>query len=262
MLTRRHLMTTALAATAGATLIRPFAAMAQDLTGDVYDTDGGQISIHPVAHASFVLVTPAGVLYVDPVGGADAYDALPDPDAVLITHEHGDHYDPDTLSALAERAGGSLPMITNPAVAEMLAPELAEGNAPLANGESGEILGYTVDAVPAYNTTEDRLQYHPEGRDNGYVLSVDGLRIYIAGDTEDTPEFRAQEEIDIAFVPFNLPYTMTEDQAASGVAEMGPKVVYPYHFRGSDPEMFTSLLSEAGSETDVVMGGWYSQSES
>ncbi|MGI3165280.1 MBL fold metallo-hydrolase [Pseudooceanicola sp. 200-1SW] len=258
MLTRRHLMTTALAATAGATLIRPFAAMAQDLTGDVYETASGRVSIHPVAHASFVLVTPAGVIYVDPVGGAEAYAALPDPDAVLITHEHGDHYDAETLAALAARADGALAMITNPAVAEMLAPDLAAANAPLANGDSGEVLGYEVAAVPAYNMTEDRLQYHPKGRDNGYVLNVDGLRIYIAGDTEDTPEFRAQSDIDIAFVPFNLPYTMTEDQAASGVAEMAPKVVYPYHYRGSDTDLFAARLSEAGAETQVVMGGWYS----
>lgn len=257
MPTRRQVMTTTLSAAAGATLLRPFAAMAQDLTGDIYKTATGRISIHPVSHASFVMQTPAGILYVDPVGGAAAYEALPAPDAILITHHHGDHFDPETLTALVERAGGPVPMITNPTVGEQLPDAMAGANTVMENGDSAEILGHAIEAVPAYNLTEERTQYHPKGRDNGYVLQIDGTRVYIAGDTEDTPEMRALEGIDIAFVPFNLPYTMTEQQAAEGVAAFAPSVVYPYHYRGSDPELFTSLLAEAGAETEVVMGGWY-----
>ncbi len=254
---RRRLLMTALAGAATAPLLRPFAAMAQNLTGDSYDTAGGdKLSIHPVQHASFVMDTPAGVIHVDPVGGGAAYEALPAAAAILITHHHGDHFDPETLAALQERAGG-VPMIVNPTVAEALPPEMAEMATVMENGDSGELLGLPIEAVPAYNMTEDRLQYHPKGRDNGYVVTVDGLRVYIAGDTEDTPELRGMEDIDIAFVPFNLPYTMTEEQAAEGVAAFAPKVVYPYHYRGSDPEKFASLLSEAGAPTEVVMGSWY-----
>ncbi|MBR9763805.1 MAG: MBL fold metallo-hydrolase [Rhodobacteraceae bacterium] len=256
MLTRRKLMATGIAATSGAMLIRPFAAMAQNLTGDSYDTDSGQVSIHPVSHASFVMDTPAGRIYVDPVGGAAAYEALPAADAILITHHHGDHFDPETLAGLVERAG-SVPMITNPTVAESLPAELQGSNTVMANGDSATLLGYDIRAVPAYNYTEDRQGYHPEGRDNGYVISVDGLTVYVAGDTEDTPEMRALEGIDLAFVPFNLPYTMTEEQAAAGVTAFAPKVVYPYHYRGSDLDLFESLLAESGAATEVMRGDWY-----
>ena len=259
MITRRHLLTSAAAGAAGASILRPFAAMAQNLTGDVYRLDGGgSLSIHPISHASFVMDTPAGVIYVDPVGGAAAYGALPAPDAILITHHHGDHFDPETLAGLSERAGGPVPMLTNPKVGEELAPELAEANTVLANGESGTLLGLPIEAIPAYNYTEDRLQYHPKGRDNGYLVEVGGKRVYIAGDTEDTEEMKALSDIDIAFVPFNLPYTMTEEQAAAGVGAFAPGVVYPYHYRDSDPELFKTLLSEQEVQTEVVMGPWYS----
>lgn len=255
---RRTLMLSAVAGLSATTLMRPFAAMAQNLTGDSYDTAGGNsLSIHPVQHASFVMDTPAGRIYVDPVGGGAAYAALPPADAILITHHHGDHFDPETLTALQARAGGGVPMIVNPTVAEALPDEMAQLVQVMENGDSAELLGLPVEAVPAYNMTEDRLQYHPKGRDNGYLVTVDGTRVYIAGDTEDTPELKAMENIDIAFVPFNLPYTMTEEQAAAGVAAFAPKVVYPYHYRGSDPEKFASLLRDAGAPSEVVMGGWY-----
>ena len=115
--------------------------------------------------------------------------------------------------------------------------------------------------MPAYNTTPDRLQYHPKGRDNGYVLtSPDHGRIYIAGDTEDTPEFRAQSDIDTVFLPMNLPYTMTAEQAAAGVTEMKPRRAVPYHHRGTDPATFRAALQAAGSETEVVVLYWYPDS--
>ncbi|MEC7298710.1 MAG: MBL fold metallo-hydrolase [Pseudomonadota bacterium] len=262
MLSRRSILLTGAAAT-GSLLIRPYAAMAEshaaktmagDMTGDVYKSRSGEVVIHPVAHASFVMETPAGTFYVDPVGGADAYDGMPMPDFILITHHHGDHYDPETLSGLWH---DNLAMITNPEVFEKLPEDMKAKTRSLSNGDQGEARGLPIQAIPAYNTTQDRLNYHPQGRDNGYVLSVDGLRIYIAGDTEDTPEMRALTDIDIAFVPFNLPYTMTEDQAASAVAEFGPKVVYPYHYRDSDPELFAKLLAEANDTPQVVMGPWY-----
>ncbi|WP_407495400.1 MBL fold metallo-hydrolase [Pseudooceanicola sp. MF1-13] len=258
MLSRRTILLSAVAAS-GAALIRPYAAMAEShgaMGGDTYKTDSGEITIHPVSHASLVMETPAGVIYVDPVGGADAYSDYPAPDMILITHHHGDHFDPDTLSALWH---DEIEMITNPTVFDDLSEEMKAKTVSMSNGDSGEGRGLPIEAIPAYNTTEDRLQYHPEGRDNGYILSIDGLRVYIAGDTEDTPEMRALSDIDIAFVPFNLPYTMTEQQAASAVAEFAPKVVYPYHYRDSDPELFASLLADENSDPEVKMGPWYGQ---
>ncbi|SES25609.1 L-ascorbate metabolism protein UlaG, beta-lactamase superfamily [Tranquillimonas rosea] len=254
MTTRRTFIRGAAAGIA-ATTILPYAARAQSQDGDTFATDGGEITVHPVSHASFVMETPAGVIYNDPVGEASAYESFPAPDLILITHEHGDHYNAETLAALV---GEDTQLLTNPAVYDMLPEDLKAQATAIANGETAEMMGVPIEAVPAYNTTEDRLQYHPEGRDNGYILEIDGMRVYIAGDTEGTDEMRALENIDLAFVPMNLPYTMAVDQAADAVADFAPTYVYPYHYRDSDPEEFAALLSESDAETEVKMGPWYS----
>lgn len=253
---RRQTLKLGAAALTGLALpqIVPYAARAASGQGDAYPTETGEITIRPVSHASFVMTTPGPVIYCDPVGGAGAYEGMPAPELILITHEHGDHYDEPTLTELA---GEGVRIVANPAVAEMMPEGLRDKTTVLANGDSAEIAGLTIDAIPAYNTTEDRLQYHPEGRDNGYVLGIDGRRVYIAGDTEDIPEMRALEDIDIAFVPMNLPYTMTVEQAAAGVAAFRPAVVYPYHYRDQDPLAFESLVAEQAEDVEVVQGPWY-----
>lgn len=229
----------------------PVAALAQ-ASDFRHAVEGGEVVIHPVDHASMLLETPAGVILVDPVGGAEAYADLPAPDLILITHEHGDHYDQPTLDALPP-----VPIIANPAVAEMLPAPMAERTTVMENGDSGEILGQPIEAIPAYNTTEDRLQNHPQGRDNGYILTLGGQRFLIAGDTEDTPELRALTDIHVAFLPMNLPYTMSVEQAAEAVTAFAPDIVYPYHHRGSDLETFTRLVDEGGSGAQVVIAPWY-----
>ena len=235
------------AALLGSALIPAFA-MGQDAPQDApmempkvltHATDAGDVVIHPVDHASMVWETPAGVIYVDPVGGAEAYADLPAPDLILITHEHGDHFDQPTLDALAE-----VPMITNQAVFDML-PESMQGRATaMANGDTGTALDYDLEAIPAYNITEDRLQYHPQGRDNGYILAIGGKRFLIAGDTEDTPELRALKDIHVAFLPMNLPYTMTPEMAAEAAKVLQPKILYPYHFGKTDTSQLSRLLKE------------------
>jgi L-ascorbate metabolism protein UlaG (beta-lactamase superfamily) len=243
-------------AAAGATTFLPFAARAANHASDVFSTDMGEIAVHPVSHASFVMETPAGTIYVDPVGEPTAYSQFPDPDLILITHEHGDHYDAETLAALA---GEDTQIITNPAVHGMLAEDLQAKAEEIENGGSTSFGDIGIDAIPAYNTTEERLNFHPEGRDNGYVLSFGDFRVYISGDTEDIPAMRALENIDLAFVCMNLPFTMDAEQAASAVSAFAPTYVYPYHFRGrdggtQDTEEFASLLDGA---TDVRIGDWY-----
>ena len=254
--TRRSTLKLGLAGLAGigATTIMPYAARAQQGGGDSYEVEGGEIVIFPIDHASFVMTVPGMVIYVDPVGGASAYEGHPAPDLILITHEHGDHYDVETLAALA---GEQTQLVTNPAVFDMLPEDLKARATSIGNGESTGVGDLGIEAIPAYNTTEGRLQYHPRGRDNGYVLTVGGRRVYIAGDTEDIPEMRALSDIHIAFVPLNLPFTMYVDQASSAVAEFKPDFVYPYHYRDSDPEAFAARVAEAGVETQVVMGPWY-----
>ena len=127
---------------------------------------------------------------------------------------------------------------------------------PLANGNETSLLGLTVEAIPMYNLTEERLGYHAMGRGNGYVVTMGGTRVYISGDTEDIPEMRALENIDVAFVCFNLPFTMTEEQAASAVAEFAPAIMYPYHYGESDVDLFVELLGE-DSGVEVRRGAWY-----
>jgi L-ascorbate metabolism protein UlaG (beta-lactamase superfamily) len=203
-------------------------ANAQALNGDHVKTNqGGDLVIHPINHATFAMAWNTSTIYVDPVGGASAFSALPAPNLVLITDIHGDHLSADTLNATV-----------------------------LANGETKSIKGVSIEVVPMYNTTPERLQYHTKGRGNGYVVTLGGKRIYISGDTEDIPEMRALENIDVAFVCFNLPYTMTEEQAASAVRDFSPKIVYPYHYRGSDIAKFKKLVgNDAGIE--VREGSWY-----
>ena len=244
---RRHFLATTAAATLTPATLRAAA------HGDNSFANGA-ITVHPIAHASIVLETPAGTLYVDPVGDPAQYADFPNPDLILITHEHGDHFKPDTLGAIA----GDTPLLTNPAVHGKLASDLAANASSVANGGSHQFANATIDAIPAYNHSADRLKFHPEGRDNGYVLTIDGFRIYISGDTEDIAEMRALSGIDLAFVCMNLPFTMDAEAAASAVNEFKPAVVYPYHYRGrdggtQDPKEFAALLTDV----DVRFGDWY-----
>ena len=213
-------------------------------TGDTFDTDAGPITVHPVAHASFVMETPKGTIYVDPVGDVAQYKDFPDADLVLITHEHGDHYNADTLAAVV---GENTQMITNPAVYDMLPEALKAKASAVGNGETAQFDDLRIEAIPAYNTTQERKDFHPVGRDNGYVLNFEGFRVYVSGDTEDTPEMRGLINIDVAFVCMNLPFTMDANAAASAVSEFAPTYVYPYHYRGrdggtQDPEAFAKRV--------------------
>jgi L-ascorbate metabolism protein UlaG (beta-lactamase superfamily) len=223
------------------------------MAGDPIPTERGDLIVHPIAHATFAMAWDGKTIYVDPVGGAESFADLPSPDLILITDIHGDHLDAPTLEAVVAE---DTVIVAPAAVIEQLPAGLGSVARPLANGERLSLLDLDVDAVPMYNLTEDRLQYHDKGRGNGYVLTAGGTRFYISGDTEDIPEMRALENIDVAFVCFNLPYTMTEEQAASAVLEFAPGIVYPYHYRGSDVELFTTLVNEGGG-TEVRIGGWY-----
>ncbi|MES1926611.1 MBL fold metallo-hydrolase [Salinisphaera sp. T31B1] len=217
-------------------------------------TADGPITLYPVHHASFVMRWNGHTIYVDPVGPAERYAGLGAPDLVLITHGHGDHLDTDTLDALDT---GDALMVMPQAVADGLDMSHGKTRRVMANGDRIDTHGMTVDAMPMYNLPETPDSRHPKGWGNGYVLNMGGKRIYISGDTEGTDEMRALENIDLAFVCMNLPYTMGVEQAADAVAEFAPATVYPYHYRGQDIERFKTLVNQANPNVTVRLYDWY-----
>jgi L-ascorbate metabolism protein UlaG (beta-lactamase superfamily) len=231
--------------------LRPAFAETVALKGDPIATSAGDVILHPVKHASLVIGFADQILYFDPVGGAALYAGLPKPTAIFITHAHPDHFDVPTLDALG---AASVPIIAPKMVVDGLPASLKAKATEIANGASTKVAGIAVDAVAAYNVTEDRLKYHPKGVGNGYVLHFGDKTIYVAGDTEETPEMDALTGIDVAFLPMNLPYTMTEAQAAKAVQTFKPKIVYPYHYKGSDPKKFADAV---GTAAEVRLVDWY-----
>lgn len=223
------------------------------LTGDRIATSNGDLTIHPIDHATFAMGWDGRIIYVDPVGGAEAFRDLPGPDLILITDIHGDHLSVETLEAVA---GESTVIVAPAAVVEQLPATVGSEARTLDNGSEISLFDLTVLALPMYNLTDERLQYHDKGRGNGYVVTMGGQRVYISGDTEDIPEMRALEDIDVAFICFNLPYTMTEEQAASAVLVFRPGIVYPYHYRGSDLDAFVASVAE-NPGIEVRIGAWY-----
>ena len=228
----------------------------------IEQTEDSEIKIIPIAHATIVLEWKNITIYVDPVGGAAAFEGQKQPDLILITDVHGDHLSVETLEALnTVKAKIIVPQAVADKIPENFTPQLDVLN----NGDSKERYGITVEAIPMYNLREEALKFHEKGRGNGYVLNIDNQRLYFSGDTEDIPEMRALKNIDKAFICMNLPYTMTPDRAADAVLEFKPKQVYPYHYRGrpdvSDVAQFKELVNAENSNIEVVQLDWYPNEE-
>lgn len=216
------------------------------------------VHIDPIEHASMVLTWNNTVLYVDPVGSADMYAQKAPPAIVLLTDIHGDHLNIDTVTAIVQP---DTIIVAPQAVFGDLPEALQQQTTLLANGENTTIQEFSIEAVPMYNIPESEDTFHTKGRGNGYLVEKDGTRVYIAGDTSGTPEMRALTNIDIAFVPMNLPYTMDVDEAADAVIDFAPRTVIPYHYRGtdglSDVAKFKELVHAANQNIDVLLLGWY-----
>ena len=216
------------------------------------------IKVIPIEHATAVLEWNDITLYIDPVGGPEAFQGQKEPDLILITDIHGDHLSVETLEALnTSKAKIMLPQAVADKFPKNFIPQLDVLN----NGDSKERYGITIEAIPMYNLREEALKFHTKGRGNGYVLNMGNQRLYFSGDTEDIPEMRALKNIDKAFVCMNLPYTMTPESAADAVLEFKPKQVYPYHYRGrpdvSDVNEFKELVNAGNSEIEVIQLDWY-----
>ncbi|WP_242918945.1 MBL fold metallo-hydrolase [Pontibacter liquoris] len=233
-------------------------AQAQIATYDKIETSKGPLVIQPIQHASMVLTWDNKTIYVDPTGGAKAYAGTKAPDLVLITDIHGDHLDVATLDSIKL---DSAVLVVPQAVADKLPSKYKAQVVVMKNGQNSTQLNIPIQAVAMYNLPETADAKHPKGRGNGYILQLGDKRVYIAGDTEDIPEMRALQHIDVAFVPMNLPYTMDINQAASGVLAFKPKVVYPYHYRGqngfSDVEAFKKAVESKNKNIAVRLLTWY-----
>ncbi|MGC9327561.1 MAG: MBL fold metallo-hydrolase [Candidatus Hinthialibacter sp.] len=220
-----------------------------------FQTAEGPLIIHPIQHASFVMQWNDQTIFVDPVGGLDLYKQFPKANLILLTHDHGDHLNQDVIDGVSS----DFTQIIAPApVIEKLNASSKPRAILMANGDKKTLGAVSIEALPMYNTTPERLRYHQKGKGNGYVLTLGGKRIYISGDTEDIPEMRALRNIDIAFVCMNLPYTMSVEQAADAVRDFKPKIVYPYHYRGSNLEKFKTLVG-ADLPIEVKIVDWYAK---
>jgi len=179
------------------------------------------------------------IIHIDPVSDMGDYSSLPKADLILVTHSHFDHFKPETVDMLTK--DGTELIISEDCVNE------ASGGIVMKNGDTKTVKGLVIEAVPAYNIKHMRAPgkpFHPKGVGNGYVLTLGDKRVYIAGDTENIPEMKELSGIDIAFLPMNLPYTMTPEMTADAALSFKPKILYPYHFGETDTGRLIDLLKD------------------
>ena len=216
---------------------------------DEFTTKSGKkVTITCIKHASMEINYKGVEIQVDPVGmwlkPETDYATFPKANIILITHEHKDHFDREAIHQIRTPATS---IYVNQAVFGHFKNGLV-----MRNGDKVQYSDdISIEAVPAYNTTPDHAQFHPKGRDNGYILTLDGLRIYIAGDTEDIPEMANLKDIDIAFLPCNQPYTMTIDQCVKAAKIIKPKVLFPYHYNDTPVHKLSILLAGSGTQVYV-----------
>lgn len=215
---------------------------------DVIKTKTGDLKITFIGHGTLMFHYAGKVIHVDPVSREADYSKMPKADLILVTHEHGDHLDPKVISML--RTDETKVVLTK-ICAERLALSGVEGVAGgivMKNGDVRTVMGLKIEAVPAYNIVHKRSNgapFHPKGRGNGYVVTFGKTRVYIAGDTENIPEMKKLKKIDIAFLPMNVPYTMTPEMVADAAKAFEPKILYPYHYGQTDPNKLVELLKDS-----------------
>ncbi len=204
---------------------------------DTLSTSTGDLVIGFLGHGSLMMTYAGKTLHIDPVSAEADYATLPKADLILITHDHDDHFDPKAVGAIRTAA---TKIIGNADVARNL-----PGVIRMQNGDVQDVDGVAIEVVPAYNIVHlfaPGRPFHPRGVGNGYVLTLGDRRVYIAGDTENTPEMKALKNIDIAFLPMNLPYTMTPEMVADAARTFGPRILYPYHYGETDTARLITLL--------------------
>jgi L-ascorbate metabolism protein UlaG (beta-lactamase superfamily) len=216
--------------------------MKAEFSKDVFDTGDGELSITFIGHGTLMFEYNDMVIHIDPVMREADYASMPKADLILITHHHGDHLDPTAINHVLS---ADCPVVMTESCREQL--EDLKGTVIMQNGERKTIKGIPIEAIPAYNIEHKRPNgqpFHPKGVGNGYLLSIGNLKVLIGGDTENIPEIKALKGIDIAFLPMNLPYTMTPEMVADAARAMRPKILYPYHFGDTDTQVLVDLLKD------------------
>ncbi len=204
---------------------------------DTFKTSKGDLSITFVGHGTLMMEFDGKVIHIDPVASFADYSTLPKADLILVTHAHGDHLDAKTIDLLKKE--------NTEIVMAPVCENQYEGTAILKNGESGTFAGLKIDAVPAFNIKHmygDGNPFHPKGEGDGFVIQFGDKKVYVAGDTENIPEMASLKNIDIAFLPMNLPYTMTPEMVADAAKMFNPKVLYPYHFGDTNTDELLELM--------------------
>jgi len=214
--------------------------LAAEFEKDVFQTSGGELTITFIGHGTLMMQYNGKVIHIDPVSMFADYNTLPKADLVLITHEHGDHLDSKTLDLIKKT--------DTKIVLTKTCNEKYQGTDVMENGDTKVFDGITVEAVPAYNIKNKRPDggaFHPKGQGNGYVIRFGDKKVYVAGDTENIPEMANLKDIDITFLPMNLPYTMTPEMCANAAKMFRPKILYPYHFGETNTEELIKLLKDS-----------------
>ena len=206
---------------------------------DILKTSQGDLEITFIGHGSLMFTFNGKVIHVDPFSKLAEYSKLPKADMLLITHEHGDHLDLKAVEAV--RTDKTVLVLTKTCAARL------KGGIIMENGDTKTVGGLKIEAVPAYNLVHMRSEgvpFHPKGIGNGYVITFGDKRVYVAGDTENIPEMKKLERIDCAFLPMNLPYTMTPEMVADAAKAFKPKILYPYHYGDTDTSNLEQLMKD------------------
>ena len=206
---------------------------------DIIKTSAGDLKITFVGHGTLIFSFGGKVIHIDPVSSEADYTKLPQADIILITHEHGDHLDANAIKTIRKEK-------TTIILTENCSKTIKDGII-MKNGDAKTVEGLKIEAVPAYNIVNKRnneIPYHPKGEGNGYIIAFGDKRVYIGGDTENIPEMKKLKNIDIAFLPMNLPYTMTPEMVADAAKTFKPKILYPYHYGNTDTKKLVDLLKD------------------
>lgn len=213
---------------------------------DKVNTSAGIVEMHFIGHGSLMFKVNGYIIYIDPVRSSGNYDFMPKADIILVTHEHGDHLDVALIDSL--KKNGTLVFCNANSAIKIPWAMIMKA------GDRQEINNIRIEAVPAYNIVNVRAPgqpFHPKGAGIGYVLTIGGKRFYVAGDTENTPEMKDLKNIDVAFLPMNLPYTMTPEMVADAAKAFKPKILYPYHFGDTNTDDLVKLLKDTGIEVRI-----------